>query len=270
MSRVPLRGLLAAILVLSVFAAPVATAGAKPKHKKCAQGHKLKKVGKKRKCVKSRPKPQQVSTPVTIDLLEGSQATVEVPALPLPGGYVIPGTPVARTVPISGTLKGAIPGGYRLGRDNPINLLDGSITPGPVDILADQGCSGNTVLKINPASTVTLDTAAKSSGTVFLSGKVTATVRALLHLSFDSRTQTACDAPLVTMGSSDTLLPVSLEGTIQKATGLTALTLDSPPVPLTVMVCLTPGAPNQPCATPPVGYPVKIGVHVIVKIRVGS
>ena len=34
-------------------------------------------------------------------------------------------------------------------------------------------------------------------------------------------------------------------------------------------ICDRYRAANQPCATPPVGYPVKIGVHAIVKIAVG-
>jgi hypothetical protein len=182
---------------------------------------------------------------------------------------VIPGTPVSRVVPISGTLKGSIPGGYQLGKDNPINLSEAAIVPGAVDILADQNCGGATALKLNPASTVALDKAAPSAGTVFQTGKVTANVRALLRLSFDSRNQTACSAPLVTMGTSETVLPVALEGNVERATGLTALTLDGPATPLTIMVCLTPGAADQPCATPPVGYPVKISVHAIVKIAVG-
>src|SRR3954447_5849766 len=271
MSRVPIRGLLAAILVLSLFAASPVAADAKAKGK-CPKGHKLKKAGKgkKARCVKVKPKPKpDLSTPVRVTLLDGSQATVEVPDLPLPGGYVIPGTPVSRVIPISGTLKGSIPGGYQLGKDNPINLTEAAIIPGAVDILADQHCGGATALKLNPASTVALDKTSPSAGTVFQTGKVTATVRALLRLSFDSRNQTACDAPLVTMGTSETVLPVSLEGTVQRATGLTALTLDGPPTPLTIMVCLPPGAADQPCATPPVGYPVKITVHTIVKIAVG-
>ena len=269
MSRSTFRGALAVMLVASVFAAPAATADAKSKPR-CPKGYKLQKgkKGKKKRCVKVKVKPAP-ATPVTVDLLDGSNATVEVPALPLPGGYVIPGTPVTRTVPISGQLKGAIPGGYQLGKDNPITLSDAAITPGPIDVLSDPGCSGEPILRLNPASNVTLDKTAPSGGKVFMSGKVAATVRALLHLSFDSRTSASCGAPLVTMGSADTVLPVSLEGTIQRETGLTALTLDGPAVPLTIAVCLTPGAAGQPCATPPVGYPVKIAVHAIVKIAVG-
>src|SRR3954453_6310327 len=207
MSRVSVRGALAAILVLSVFAAPVATADAKSKSKKCPKGQTLvkakkgKKGKKKQRCVKIKTPPP---TPVTVELLDGSHATVEVPDLPLPGGYVIPGTPVTRTVPISGRLKGGIPGGYRLGKDNAITLDDAAIAPAAIDILSDAACSGAPVLRLNPASTVGLATGAPSGGTVFRTGKVTATVRALLRLSFDSRTQAGCDKPLVTMGTAET------------------------------------------------------------------
>jgi hypothetical protein len=270
MSRVTVRGALAAMLVVSVFAAPAATADAKSKPKKCPKGQVLKKAKKgKKRCVK-KPKPKPpLATPVSVELLPGSQATVDVPAVPLPGGYVIPGMPVTRVVPISGTLKGSIPGGYRLGQDNDINLSEAAITPGPVDILSDPACSGAPTLRLNPVSNVVLDKTAPSAGKVFQTGKVTANVRVLLRLAFDSRTEAGCDKPLVTMGTSESVLPVALEGMVERATGLTALTLDGPAVPLTISVCLTPGAADQPCATPPVGYPVRLAVHAIVKIAVG-
>src|SRR4051794_40743391 len=116
MSRVPIRGLLAAILVLSLFAASPVAADAKAKGK-CPKGHKLKKAGKgkKARCVKVKPKPKPALwARVGARCREGGRGGVEAPALPLPGGYVIPGTPVSRVIPITGTLKGSIPGGYQL------------------------------------------------------------------------------------------------------------------------------------------------------------
>jgi hypothetical protein len=226
------------------------------------------KKGKKRCVRKPKPAPE-VSTPVKVDLLPGSYATVDIPAVPLPGGYVIPGMPVTRTLPISGRLKGNIPGGYEIGKDNPVNLTEMNVAIGASDILSDPGCGGAGTLRLNPASKAMLDTATPSVGMVLQTAKVTSSVHALMRLAFDSRTQAGCDAPLVTMGSAETVLPVTLEGMIEKATGLTALTMDGPSVPLSVAVCLTPGAADQPCTTPPVAYPATIDIHVIVKIKVG-
>jgi hypothetical protein len=268
MSR-PTARLMAAALLACALALPATTASAATRPAP-AKGCKAKPKAKKAKgCSKAKKKAVAAPTPVTVDLLDGSQATVDVAAIPLPGGVVLPGMPVTRTVPISGRLTGGIPGGYQLGRKNDIALTGGAIAPGPVDILSDAACGGAPALRLNPASNVVLDKAAPSMGAVFPDGRVTATVRVLLNLAFDSRTGTACDSGLTTMGWSPTALPVSLSGTVEKGTGLSRLTLDGPAVPVTVAVCLTPGEAGKPCGTPPLGYPVTIAVHAVVKIAVG-
>jgi hypothetical protein len=262
----PTRRLAAAALLAAAVMLPAAPAGAAPstKSKACS----LKAVSKKAKaCKKAKPKAQP-KVPVKVELLEGSQATVDVPAIPLPGGYVLPGMPVSRTVPISGRLSGSMPG-YYLGKTNDITLSDAAITPGPVDILSDAACGGAPALRLNPASNVILDKGAPSAGKIYADGRVTASVRVLLRLAFDSRTGTACDSGLTTMGWAPTALPVTLAGKVETGKGLSALTLDAPPTPVTVSVCLTPGAAGAPCSTPPLGYPVTIAVHAVVKIAVG-
>jgi hypothetical protein len=268
MSRT-LRGLLAALLAMSLLAAPIATADAKPKKAKCQVSKEAKGKKHRKHCKKPKRKPKAAPTPVTVDLLDGSAATVDIPAVALPGGFVLPGTPTQRTVPISGRLNGQLPGGYQLGKDNKIVLTGGTITPGPVDLLSDASCANAPVLRLNPASTVSLSKTTPSTGTVYADGRVTANVNAALRLAFDSRTETGCDKPLVTMGASESLLPVALTGQIAPATGLKALTLDGPAAPLTVAVCLAPGDPSANCTTPPAGYPVSIAVHVVVGISIG-
>jgi len=42
--------------------------------------------------------------------------------------------------------------------------------------------------------------------------------------------------------------------------------MDSAPKTLTVFECLYPGPPDKPCAGGLTGYPVKVSVHVIVRI----
>jgi hypothetical protein len=276
MSRT-LRGVLAVLIIASVFLTPTLTTASAKAKPKCPSSKKAKKQSKgkaKKKCAKAKPKPKPKKnvapgTPVTIDLLDGSYATVTIPSVALPGGYVLPGTPVTRTVTISGRLHGLIPGGYQLGQDNNIVLSDAAITPAPVDLLSDPNCGGAPFLRLNPASNVVLDKSAPSAGKVYMTGKAAATVNALLRLSFDMRNETGCDKPFVTTGIAETLLPVSLEGMIQKETGLAALTLDGPPVQTTAHVCLTPGPADQPCAIPPAGYPITVQVHTIVRVSVG-
>jgi hypothetical protein len=258
----PTRRLAAAALLAAAVMLPAAPAGAATPTKKPCNAKATKKA---KACKKAKAQP---NVPVKVDLLDGSQATVDVPAIPLPGGYVLPGMPVTRTVPITGGLNGSMPG-YYLGKTNTITLKDAAITPAPVDILSDGACGGASALRLNPASNVILDDSAPSAGKIYADGRVTASVRVLLRLAFDSRTGSACDSGLTTMGWAPTTLPVNLAGKVETGKGLSALTLDAPPTPVTISVCLTPGAAGAPCSTPPLGYPVTIAVHAVVKIAVG-
>jgi hypothetical protein len=271
MSRRPARltapALLILLLLLGALGAPSAGARAtSPGKGSCAKA----KSKKGRACPKPKKQPKPlVVTPMTATLLDGSVATVDIPAVPLPGGYVIPGTPVTESLALAGVLHGGIPGGYQLNRDNTITLKDAAISLPPADLLKDPACGSASILRLNPVSNVVIDPATANAVLVKSSGDVAGKLGVRLRLAFDSRASAACDAPLTTMGTSESAFPVSLSGKIEKGTGLAALTLDAPPTPITVAVCLTPGAANAPCATPPVGYPVTITVHAVVKVAIG-
>src|SRR4051812_44017191 len=115
MSRPVVRAArLAALLITAVALAVPGAAAAKAKHQPCGKSKPAhancgKKKGKKK--AKGRPVG---AAPVTVDLLDGSHATVDIPAVALPGGYVLPGVPTTRDIPLTGKLTGAIPG-FQLG-----------------------------------------------------------------------------------------------------------------------------------------------------------
>src|SRR4051794_26869525 len=91
------------VVIALALGAPVAAADHKPTPK--PKHHHKRKAKKKPKVM---PPPTNAGgTPVTIALLAGSSATLDV------GN----GQP-ARTVPLSGGATGLILGGYRLNRDN--------------------------------------------------------------------------------------------------------------------------------------------------------
>jgi hypothetical protein len=233
-------------LALAV-AAP--TASAKPRCPKHAHVHGKKAKACKKAKKKATPKP---FTPVTVTLLDGSTATLDL------GGGVV------RMAPLSGTIKGGIPGGYMLLKDNTFKLQSGLLSVGATDILTDD-CTAPPVARTNPATRVTL----KPSGAVVkTTGDVYSTAAVVLRTVLDLRSG-GCGSEAVTGGYADTPLSVFLHGKIAKGTGLSALTLDSDPQVVTIAGCLAPGAPAAPCAAAPIGYPVTLTTHLVVKVAIG-
>jgi hypothetical protein len=260
---------IAALLTIAALAVP-GVAAAKPGHAPCGKNKPRHTNCGKHKGKKPKAPAPKVNTPVTVDLLDGSAATVDIPAVQLPGGYVLPGVPATRTIPLSGQLHGGIPGGYQIGKDNNISLNTAAIGLGAVDLLSDAACGGNAVLRLDPASNVTLADDQPSVATLHKDGTITAAVDVALNLAFDSRQTTTCGDPLTTMGMSTTRYALPVAGKIEPGKGLAALSLDTPsPVPVSVFVCLTPGAAASGCSAGPVAYPVKISVHVLTKVKIG-
>ncbi len=153
-----------------------------------------------KRCAPRKPAVKPVTTKVTVDLLAGSHASVEVPAVPLPGGQRIIGSGVTADVPLSGRLNGTLAGRLKLMSDINVGLKSASITPGAVELLHDPACGGSPTLRIDPASTVLLDPAHRSSALLAKTGVTTATANVLLRLAFDSRTELGCDQPLFPTG----------------------------------------------------------------------
>ncbi len=211
-------------------------------------------------------KKRYPQTKVTVTLLPGASAQVEIPALPLPGGQLLVGTPVTREVPLSGGASGVLAHRFRPGQDIDIDFRSLKFRPGAVDLLSDPACGGAPALRINPASAVVLDGTRPSTSVLRSSGVSKVTAHVLLRLAFDMRTEARCDAPLVTTGYAETPFTDRLTGTIGPR-GLVALGLDGAPTALSYGVCLYPGAPDKPCSGEVARYPVKITVRATVSIR---
>ncbi|HEU4976538.1 MAG TPA: hypothetical protein VFT50_15710 [Baekduia sp.] len=209
-------------------------------------------------------------TRVAVELLPESTASVSIPAIPLPGGAFVMGTEDTnpRTVPLSGGFSGAIAGGFLLSKTNKVALRSGRVDLGAADLLADADCGGASVLRLDPASAVTLDRSAPSTARITPKGIITATVHLVLRLAVGSRVLPRCDAGLVSMGYATTPFTLKLHGDVTTAGLNKVLLTTDAPAKLTAAVCLDPGSPTSRCNMPPVGYPVSVGAAVAVKLSI--
>jgi hypothetical protein len=247
----------AATLVLSLaatpsFAAPAPDATAAKKAKKCKQGYK--RNAKTKRCVKVK-KPVPIKVPVSVDFLEGSKATLDL------------GNGNVRDVPLSGKVTGFITGKIDLTKDTTVTLSGGEIKPGVADLLTAD-CNGTQVVtaRVNPASTVKIDPAQKSTATLKVNGEVSSQAFTIIRYVLDVA-QSDCAAPLAPAGYSDLPAAFALKGKLEPKTGLSALALDSAPVPYTAGLCTTPGDPLQPCAGPLQQMPITIATHLISRVN---
>jgi hypothetical protein len=200
--------------------------------------------------------------PVKVTLLEGSYANLDFGAF-------------QRQAPITGTLTGLIPGGYKLNQDNQINLTRGNLLLGQTNVFIDDDCHGGQVsaaIRTGTPTAVNLDPTRQSLSTLTAAGTVTATAYTRIQLPLELRNDDdGCDQPYITTGYTEFTQTFFLKGKIGKGTGLAKLTLTSPPDPLDVQACLSPGPPTSPCNNSAliIPLPIIVSTHLLVSIKVG-
>ena len=200
--------------------------------------------------------------PVKVTLLDGSYAKLDF------GAFV-------REAPITGTLTGLIPGGYKLNQDNQINLTRGNLALGQTNVFIDDDCHGGQVsaaIRTGTPTNVNLDPTRQSISTLTAAGGVTATAYTKIQLPLELRNDDdGCDQPYITTGYTEFTQTFFLKGKIGKGTGLAKLTLTSPPDPLDVQACLSPGSPTSPCNNTAliIPLPIIVSTNLIVSIKVG-
>jgi hypothetical protein len=200
--------------------------------------------------------------PVKVTVLSGSYATLDFGAF-------------QRQAPITGTLTGLIPGGYKLNQDNQISLTRGNLVLGRTDVFIDDDCHGGQVsaaIRTGTPTNVLLDPARQSISTLTATGGVTATAYTKIQLPLELRNDDdGCDQPYITTGYTEFTQTFFLKGKIGKATGLAKLNLTSPPDPLDVQACLSPGSPTSPCNNSAliIPLPIIVSTNLVVSIKVG-
>lgn len=200
--------------------------------------------------------------PVKVTMLAGSYALLDFGAF-------------QRQAPITGTLTGLIPGGYKLNQDNQINLTRGNLALGRTDVFIDDDCHGGQVsaaIRTGTPTNVLLDPTRQSISTLTAAGTVTATAYTKIQLPLELRNDDdGCDQPYITTGYTEFTQTFFLKGKIGKSTGLAKLTLTSPPDPLDVQACLSPGSPTSPCNNSAmiIPLPIIVSTNLLVSIKVG-
>jgi hypothetical protein len=208
------------------------------------------------KC-KAKKNSSSLGTPVSITVLDGSKANLDFGAF-------------QREAPVTGALKGFVPGGIHLGSDFQITLSGGQLQLGQAPIFIDDDCNDQVSASIrtgNP-TTVALDKTKTSTSTVLANGTVTANANTVIHLPLDLRNDDAgCNSPYITTGYTDWQETFFLKGRLDPKLALSRLKLVSAPDLIDVPSCLAPGVPTSPCNGFVIPIPVQISTEIYVSIK---
>jgi hypothetical protein len=198
-----------------------------------------------------------LGTPVTITILDGSFATLDFGAF-------------QREAPITGSLKGFVPGGINLSADSQVTLTSGELRLLPTAVFIDDDCDGevSAAIRTGDPTRVLLDKTRTSTSTVFANGTVTSTayvnVRVPLELRNDDQ---GCHIPYITTGYSEFGQTFFLKGKLDPKLALSKLKLVSAPDPIDVPVCLSPGPATSPCNGFEIPLPIMISTTLYVSIK---
>ncbi len=198
---------------------------------------------------------ENLGTPVSVSILPGSFALLDFGAF-------------QRQAPVTGVLRGFVPGKIQLNSDIQMTLNRGSLTLGSTAVFIDDLCNGKVSAAIrtgNPTS-VTLDPTRTTTATLLKSGTVTSIAYTVVRLPLELRNDdTGCDKPYITTGYREFKQTFFLRGKVG-AGGLTKLVLQSPADTLVVEACLAPGVPTQPCNGFAIPLPILVSTKLIASV----
>lgn len=200
-----------------------------------------------------------LGTPVTINILPESVAVLDFGAF-------------QREAPLSGQLKGFVPGGINLSADSQITLTKGNIALDPTAVFIDDDCKGkvSAAIRTGNGTAVTLDKTRTSTSTVFSTGTVTSTAYTVVRVPLELRNDdNGCDSPYITTGYSEFKQTFFLKGKLDPKLALAKLKLVSAPDLIDVPVCLSPGVPTDPCNGFEIPLPIQISTQLYVSVKLG-
>jgi hypothetical protein len=198
-----------------------------------------------------------LGTPVTITVLDGSKAVLDFGAF-------------QREAPVSGQLKGFVPGGINLSSDSQVTLTRGDLRLAPTAVFIDDDCKGkvSAAIRTGDPTNVNLDKTRQSISTVFANGNVTSTAYTVVHVPLELRNDdSGCDLPYITTGFSEFKQTFFLRGKLDPKLALSKLKLTSAPDLVDVPVCLSPGLPTNPCNGFEIPLPIQISTILYVSIK---
>lgn len=188
--------------------------------------------------------------PVTITVRDPSAATLDFGAF-------------TRTIPLTGTMKGFIVGGLKLGQENQIQISRGQIDLAPTGIFIDDVCNGQvsdairtgaSFAEIDPGSTgntVTMDAAGGLTGLLHMR------VQVALQLRNDDN---GCGLPYLPTGWTDFTIPFFVKG---KLDGLTSTLSIGETLLDELSACLAVGDSALPCNGFSIPFPAIFSAKIV-------
>jgi hypothetical protein len=198
-----------------------------------------------------------LGTPVTITILDESRAILDFGAF-------------KREAPVTGSLKGFVPGGINLSADSLVTLTSGELRLKPTAVFIDDDCNGqvSAAIRTGDPTRVLLDGSRTSTSTVFANGTVTATAYMNIRVPLELRNDDlGCNIPYITTGYSEFKQTFFLRGKLDPKLALSKLKLVSAPQPVDVPVCLSPGPVTSPCNGFQIPLPIMISTQLYVAIK---
>jgi len=202
-------------------------------------------------------KGSSLGTPVTITVLDDSRAILDFGAF-------------TRQAPVTGALKGFVPGGINLSADSQVTLTSGELRLQPTAVFIDDDCNGqvSAAIRTGDPTRVLLDGSRTSISTVFANGAVTATAYMNIRVPLELRNDDlGCHIPYITTGYSEFKQTFFLKGKLDPKLALSRLKLVSAPEPIDVPVCLAPGPATSPCNGFEIPLPIMISTQLYVSIK---
>jgi hypothetical protein len=224
------------------------------------RGNRLVKKTVKRKSYKYGACPEKKSSsslgaPVTVRVLNGSVATLDFGAF-------------QRNASLTGSLKGFVPGGIQLGKDQQLSFSSGTLNIAQTPVFIDDDCNGQVTAAIRTGSPtiVSLDAAKPSTATLTAGGTVTSIVNTRIKLPLELRNDDdGCGKPYITTGYTLIDKTFFLKGKLGSG-GLANIELKSVPDSLDVTACLAPGKPTTPCNGFAIPLPILVSTDLHVAI----
>ena len=198
-----------------------------------------------------------LGTPVTIRILDDSKAILDFGAF-------------QREAPVTGSLKGFVPGGIQIGQDSQVTLTSGELRLQPTAVFIDDDCNGqvSAAIRTGDPTRVLLNKARTSTSTVFANGSVTSTAYMTVRVPLELRNDDlGCNVPYITTGYSEFNQTFFLKGKLDPKAALTRLKLTSAPEPIDVPVCLSAGLSTSPCNGFQIPLPIMISTQLFVAIQ---
>lgn len=196
----------------------------------------------------------------------------------LPGSYaLLDFDQFQRQAVIQGTLKGFIPGKFKLNSDYKINLVSANLGVAQTNVFIDDECGGAPSATIRTGSPFTVkllgntsNAKADNSSTFLRNGTVTALTNVRIRMPLELRNgETGCNKPYVSTGYAEYDHEFFFAGKLG-VKKLAALQLNSSKEIIVVYACLQRGLPTQPCQNDifVVPLPILISTQVIVKVDI--